>query len=407
MSAPKRILFVDDEPNILAGLKRMLRSKRKDWDMIFAEGGAAALDVMAQAPVDVVVTDMRMPGMDGAELLHRVMKTHPGTIRIVLSGQADRDAILNAVGPIHQYLSKPCDADTLKDTLERACNLGSLLADTELKKHISQMETLPSLPSLYDQVLGELQSPDVSAASLGDLISLDMGMSAKVLQLVNSAFFGLRAHIPSPTQAVILLGLDTVKILGLSAKVFSQFQPAHLDQLSPLKTLWEHSVTVSTFARKIAQAHGADRKTTDFAYIGGLLHDVGKLVLAAHFSQQYGQVIEAVTRGKMGVLQAEREILGATHTEVGAYLMGLWGLPEPVVDVVYYHHQPQNYAIQAFSPVTAVYLANTFAYEAHPSEALRTEFEIDQAYLSQLGLAQNFPLWQQMCREALLQDVIL
>lgn len=399
MPAIKHLLFVDDEPNILAGLKRMLRPMRHEWDMVFCESGHDALAQMAVTPADVVVTDMRMPGMDGAELLRRVMEKYPETVRIVLSGQADRESILNAVGPIHQYLSKPCDADTLKSTLLRACHLDDLLPNGNLKRIISQMETLPSLPSLYDEVLDELQSPDASTTALGQIISKDMGMSAKVLQLVNSAFFGLRSHIPSPTQAVILLGLDTVKILGLSARVFSQFDPVGLESLPPLKMLWEHSVGVSEFARKIAQAENADQKTIDYASIAGLLHDVGKLVLAAHFPQQYGQVIDRVMKNGLDLLEAERHELGATHTEVGAYLIGLWGLPAPIVDALYFHHRPQDYPLKSFSPVIALYTANILEYQCSAREKIGAVTEMDVAYLAELKLDHRLAVWQEACTQ--------
>ena len=147
MTPEKRILFVDDEPNVLSGLRRMLRSMRREWFMAFAHSGLEALAMLDDTPFDIVVTDMRMPGMDGAALLKQVMHRHPKTVRIVLSGQADREEILRAVGPIHQYLSKPCDAETIKATLTRACALDGLLPDDHLKELISKMETLPSLPS--------------------------------------------------------------------------------------------------------------------------------------------------------------------------------------------------------------------------------------------------------------------
>src|ERR1017187_6368046 len=113
----KNLLFVDDEVRVLQGLQRQLYGMRNEWNMNFKEGGAKALDFMASAPVDVIVTDMMMPGMDGAQLLTEVMKRHPDTIRIVLSGHADREAILRLVGPAHQYLSKPCDAEELRNAI--------------------------------------------------------------------------------------------------------------------------------------------------------------------------------------------------------------------------------------------------------------------------------------------------
>jgi putative nucleotidyltransferase with HDIG domain len=400
MPEPKRILFVDDEANILAGLRRMLRSMRREWDMRFALGGPEALAMMAQEPVDVVVTDMRMPGMDGAQLLHLVMQRHPQTVRIVLSGQADRDAILQAVGPIHQYLSKPCDADTLKQVIHRACALDERLPDPEMKRRISQMETLPSMPTLYRQVVGALQSPEASAAELGRIISLDMGMSAKVLQLVSSAFFGLRPHIPHPSQAVILLGLDTVKLLGLSERVFTQFEQTHPTGLS-LTDYWAHSVSVAQFAQVIARAMGAPQKYVDYAYTAGLLHDVGKLVLAIHYPEKYAHAMHLATAQHLNITEAERTVFGpATHAEVGSFLLDLWGLPEPVTRVLQFHHQPGHYPGPDFEGLAAVHAANVIDQQLYPHRVIGAPARMDEAYLASVGPAENQSTWPALCLRA-------
>jgi len=222
MPNKKRVLFVDDEPRILDGLKRMLRHMRDEWEMSFVESGEAALKVLESARFDVVVSDMRMPGMDGAELLTRVMERYPQIVRIVLSGHADKEMILKTVRPAHQYLSKPCDPEKLRSTVARASALRGLLADELLKQLVSQMSTLPSAPSLYNEVMNELRSGEGSVQRVGEIVSKDVGMTAKILQVVNSAFFGVPRHVESPAQAVSLLGLETIKALALSAQVFSQ-----------------------------------------------------------------------------------------------------------------------------------------------------------------------------------------
>jgi DNA-binding NtrC family response regulator len=203
----KRILFVDDEPNVLAGLRRSLYSMREEWLMEFAASGPDALAAMERQVFDVVVTDMRMPGMDGAQLLNEVRERFPQTVRMVLSGQCDREAILNSVGPTHQYLSKPCDAEQLRSKIGQAFALRDLLENPVVQKVVSQLKDIPSLPALYQQILEELRSRDPSPAKVGKLIAKDMGMTAKTLQLVNSAFFGLRCHVSNPVQAANLLGL--------------------------------------------------------------------------------------------------------------------------------------------------------------------------------------------------------
>lgn len=401
MTDQKRILFVDDEPKILDGLRRMLRPMRRDWDMAFVESGPAALDLLAGETFEVVVTDMRMPGMDGGQLLRRVMEHYPQTIRIVLSGQADREAILGGVGPIHQYLSKPCDAETLKASLTRACALGELLADESLKQYISQLETLPSLPSLYDEVVSELQSPTASEKMLGQIISKDIGMSAKVLQLVSSAFFGIRSHIPHPAQAVILLGLDTVKILGLSAQVFSRFTPVQTENLPFPATFWSHSVNVARMAQQIVKAEGAEQRLVDYAFIAGLLHDVGKLVLATYSPRKYEYVLVQALQENIEVRAAEHRIFGpASHAEVGAYLLGLWGLPEFITNTILFHHTPDQYPQQGCPVLTAVHVANVLENSLLSTQALSKSPELNLDYLAHLGLAERLPVWQDLCLEA-------
>lgn len=409
MVSQKHILFVDDEPKILDGLRRMLRSMRRDWDMAFVESGPAALELLAGKAFEVVVTDMRMPGMDGGQLLRCVMEQYPQTIRIVLSGQADRAAILGAIGSIHQYLSKPCDAETLKASLTRACGLGELLADENLKQYISQLETLPSLPLLYDELLNELQSPVASEKMLGQIISKDIGMSAKVLQLVSSAFSGIRTHIPHPAQAVILLGLDTVKILGLSAQVFSRFPPIQAENSLFPDTFWSHSVNVARMAQQIVKAEGAEQKLIDYAFIAGLLHDVGKLVLATYSPQKYKQVLTLARQENIKVMAAERVLFGqATHAKVGAYLSGLWGLPELITDTILFHHNPDPYPHRNCNIlITAVHVANALENSLFSNQALTDLPELDRDGPANSDFAKRLPVWQELCWKTIQENRVL
>src|SRR5258708_5867146 len=224
MNAKTRILFVDDEAFVLEGLQRMLRHLRAEWEMVFAESGSKALELMGQNPFDVVVSDMRMPGMNGAELLAEVMKRYPKTVRLILSGHADQALILKCVGSTHQYLSKPCEPDMLKATVLRAAGVGNSLQDQKLRQLVAQMDRLPSIPSLYMQIVEKLRDPEVMLEQIGELIGGDLGMTAKILKLANSAFFGLRREISSATEAVTYIGLETIKSLVLAINAFSQFE---------------------------------------------------------------------------------------------------------------------------------------------------------------------------------------
>jgi putative nucleotidyltransferase with HDIG domain len=392
----KRVLFVDDEANILQGLRRMLHPMRRDWDMTFADGGQAALEILAQGHFDVVVSDMRMPGMDGAQLLNHVMTHYPQTVRIILSGHSDWDIILGSVGSTHQFLAKPCEAEILKATVARACALRDFLGNETLKRVVSGMQSLPSLPTLYLEVVEEAEAPNGSLEKIGKLIERDMAMTAKVLQLVNSAFFGLRRQVSSPVQAVSLLGIDTIKALILSAQVFGHLHPEHTPSFS-LDALWHHSMVIATCAKRIAQSENCQRKLMNDMFMAGLLHDVGKLILAANLPQQYEEALQRVQTEGLTDWQAEHAVLGTSHAAVGAYLLGLWGLPEPVVEAVTFHHTPSDCADRSLSPLTAVHVANGLMPAGGMQGTTAAQALLDHAYVTQVGVVERLPVWREHC----------
>jgi HD-like signal output (HDOD) protein len=398
-----RVLFVDDEPNVLQGLKRMLRPLRNEWHMEFAGGGQAALELLAGARFDVVVTDMRMPGMDGADLLTEIMRRHPGVIRIVLSGQAEQEKLARALGATHQYLSKPCDAEVLRRMLGRACALRDLLADENLKRVVSGLGSLPSRPALYAELLEECQSPDPSVTRVASIIARDVGMTAKILHLINSAYFGIRRRISDPLHAVQLLGLEQVKGLVLWAQVFSQFEPGRIPAFS-IEGHAAHSFAVSTFARHTAVAAAADPTVTEEAGVAGLLHDCGKLVLAANLPGRYAEALALAHAEGIPTAEAEARVLGATHAAVGAYLLGLWSLPDSIVQAVAFHHDPRRCLDQRFSPLTAVHVADVIVAESGPPEPGAARPEVDAGYLTELGLLDRVADWRDACRAIGAQD---
>ena len=364
-----RVLFVDDEPNVLSGLRRMLRARRDEWDMRFCGGGGDALAALAAEGADVVVTDMRMPGMDGAELLSRVRDLYPDTVRIVLSGHSDQELTLRAVGPAHQYLSKPCEPNHLRETIDAALALHASVRSPEVRRLVESVESLPTLPEVYLELVQAMNDPKAGVDHAGRVIASDLGMSAKVLQLVNSAFFGLPVRVRDVPQAVALLGLGVIRPLVLSTGVFRQFETRDLGGLS-LRRLTAHSLRVATHARDLADRHAAkcDGDPADF-FLAGMLHDVGRLVLAQARPGDYAQVCRDTRRDPTALADREREAFGATHAEVGGALLQLWGLPSFLVEAVAFHHTPSAFgpAAARLSPLTAVHAAEaTVGGEARP-----------------------------------------
>ncbi|MBU0514674.1 MAG: HDOD domain-containing protein [Proteobacteria bacterium] len=395
-----RILFVDDETNILDALKRMLHSMRREWDMTFVDSGPAALEHLARETVDIIVSDNRMPGMDGSQLLEEVRRRYPKMIRIVLSGHAEQESVMKSVKAAHQYLAKPCEAETLKAVIRRASSLGRLLTNESLVGLISRIDALPALPAGYQKLRRELDSEDASLERVGRLIAEDVGMSATILKLVNSAFFGVAREIASPSQAVVLLGLDIVRGLVLSHHIFSTFDTKKLRGFG-MEDLQRHCRITGGLARLIARDAGAVKSVVDEAYVAGLIHDVGKLVLSSVAPERYNQVLEGVRRGDRLVVEVEREVLGLTHSEAGGYLLGLWGLPEGVVEALIHHHRPSSGSGQGFRPVTAVHLANVLDHELRVVNENYAPRTLDEAYLAANDLTDQVPRWREMCREVI------
>lgn len=386
-----RVLFVDDQPNVLAGLRRMLRGVRNEWEMYFAESVDEALAIMEGVAFDVVVTDMRMPGRGGAELLTEVMEKYPSTARIILSGQADQASVMHSVSLAHQYLTKPCDAETLKRTVSRVCGLRKTLRQDALVRLVSRSVSLPSLPHIYTELLRELQSEDASIQQVASLIEQDVAMTAKLMQMVNSSFFGMPRRINNPRQAAALLGINILKPLVLSAGVFSQFQSAKLRGFS-VTGLMEHSVAVSRLAEEIARDFSDDAELAEDALLAGLLHDIGKLLLAANLPEQYSDTLATAREQAIPLYLVEREHFGATHAEIGAYLLGLWGLADPIIEAVAYHNEPSDSLAEGFTALTAVHAADVLINEVEPAASIRG---FDTDYLARSGAADRVPCWRE------------
>ncbi|MCC7132690.1 MAG: HDOD domain-containing protein [Gemmatimonadales bacterium] len=395
MTSPTRLLFVDDEPRILDGLRRMLRDHRETWDMVFVSGGDAALAALDDQPFDVVVSDMKMPGMSGVELLDQVRQRSPRTIRLVLSGHSDREATVRAAGPAHQYLAKPCEPQVLRKAIRRALALRRLLASDQLMATISRIEHLPALPHLYRKLVAELGNPKASMAEVARIIGEDVAMAAEVLKLSNSAFFGPANDVSSIERAVQLLGFETVTMLVLRAGAFKSFVgtpvPATL-----LVAIGDHSIRSTRAARIIARMEGVDRTVADDAVTAALLHEVGILVLAANLPE-YRSVLDQQEREGGPIGRHERGLLGTTHAEVGAYLLGLWGLPDGLVEAVAHHENPA--AVEDADGVDAVSIVAAAGALAHlygPGP-----FEPEPAVRFEIAARERWPDWEAACQSEL------
>ncbi len=393
-----RILFVDDDATQLETLKELLPPLCPDWQMIFVKSGAQALSQLQGEPFDAIVSDMVMPVMDGANLLNELRSLHPEIVRIIFSAHTDEETVLRAAGCAHLYLKKPLDADILINSIKRASDLRRRLNDKKLQQLVGSMRALPSLPATFSRITEELNSKDPTLERIGQLISEDVAITSKILQLVNSAFFGLSKPVSSPTQAVSLLGINTITSLVLATGIFTQFNPEIVNRFR-LDTIFEHSLAVGAMARTIARDQSSAPQIIDDALMGGMLHDIGKLILAANQPDSFAQIITLAHKQQISALEAEREIIGTTHAEIGAYLLGIWGIPDPIVEAVLFHHQPQGRS--HFSPMSAVHIANVLEYEISGTSYAVTPPTLHLPHLAQLKLQAQLDHWKELCLQVI------
>ena len=391
----KRILFVDDEPRVLQGLRNMLRKQRRKWHMAFVGSGAEALRALEKYDFDVVVTDMRMPKMDGAELLARAHVEHPATARIVLSGHTEAEAAMRAVPVAHQFLSKPCKATVLENVVERACNLHTLIGDTVIQAKLAEIDKLPSEPRIYRELMRVLGDPMSDADDVAGVLKKDMAMCAKLLQLVNSAFFASAMTISKIETAVARVGCEMVRNLVLSLEVFESPALPAVAGFS-LSELHKQAMLTALIAQRLV----GDRRQADHAFMSGLLHDVGQLVLAMSFSDRWAAAIDRAKVAQEPLFVAEQRELAVTHMEIGAYLLGLWGLPYPVVEAVGNHHRPSRVeTCTELDVLAATHIASVLADELCARPEGNAAATLDEGFVDRIGASTQLPQWRKMAAE--------
>lgn len=378
-----RILFVDDEAHVLQAMRRSLHDMSNDWSMEFAATGAAALEDLAKTPADVIVADVRMPGMDGWQLLAEVKKRHPQTVRMILSGQGDPSCIMRCVGAAHQYLAKPWDTAALKTAISQTLRLRQLLGSERLARLIGRVGMLPKAPKAFREILACLQQPTAAIAEAARIISSDPAMTANVMKLVNSAFFGSRQPIATTSRAVAYLGLDTLGALVLGHSAFKSAVPTGVDAFS-LARLWQHSLETAIAARTVARCEKLSPAQADEAFVAGMLHDVGKTMWATPSASGDPAPSAAAAAAQME----------AHHAEVGAALLGSWGFPSSIVQAAAFHHAPaQSAGATGLCPATLIHIADRLVHQRRTECSGPFERGLEPELLAKLGLADRWTDW--------------
>jgi HD-like signal output (HDOD) protein len=359
----QRVLFVDDEEAILEGLRAVLRPQRREWDMVFALGGPAGVQQIEGSKFDVVVTDMRMPVIDGSALLTRVKELQPHAVRLVLSGQTDAQTALKSVFTAHQFLAKPCDVEKLRNVVKRCCELNDVLAADELKSLCGDVSVLPAAPTTYLAISKVLNNPNSSITDVARIVEREPTLCAKVLQVVNSAFFGLPRAVSSVSQAATFLGTLALRDLALAMETMAGLQKGKRPLPAESYAAFQiNCLAVGLLGRRWFKA---ERRKADDAFVAGMLRDMGHLVLA--------------TRA------GESDAGSDQHAALSAYLLGLWGIPHSVLEAVAFHEHPELVEHKTLEVVDVVNLADAVVSRISPSP-FQPAATCDLARLEGLGV---------------------
>ncbi len=385
----RKLLFVDPDMNALDAYRRLLKALRPNWLASYAANGREAIQIMRKHKPEVLVTELKMTIENDADLLKAVQKFYPDVIRIVLSSESDAQAetILRATQSAHRFLAKPCKGGVLLAHIEQAAELRKILFSEESRKIIGGIPYLPSLPQLYHELLKAMESPMVSVADLGDIIARDLSMTTRVLHLVNSAFFGLPRQVSNPRDAAVMLGLNVLKSLVLYVKLFFAAPDSKVPGFS-LDDMWEHSSLTARLSREIARDLGGNQRIQEDAFLAGMLHDVGKLLLLEHPKYINTVISHLVQNEDTSFAEAEYKEFSTSHAEVGGYLLGLWGLPDSVVEAVACHHRPSQISGETSQVLASTHLANVLL-----CNQTSNKMKFDENLLNQGKIKSMLPTW--------------
>jgi HD-like signal output (HDOD) protein len=305
--------------------------------------------MLAEHPADIVVSDMRMPGMSGGQLLRQVRSLYPQTTRVILSGQTDQDDLLRDLGCIHHYLQKPCDPGVICAAIERTHLLSKRLAQPKLRSAANRVISLPPSNDVYKALGVELAKPDPDIDRVGEIVSRDPALTAKLMQLVNSAFFGSPRQTTTARDAVKLLGLTTINSLVMTARIFEFIEET--DQDAQISLLWEQSLKIGDSAGRLAAEAGEEIQIRQQSRLAGILCLVGRAILMTSDPDLYRTVLAASRESGVSLNRLELLTFGATQDDVAAYALGTWAFADEIVDAVARQSQPAGEPDATVSPL--------------------------------------------------------
>ncbi len=389
----KKILFVDDEVDVLEGLKDALHQHTRRWEMTFSCGGESALDDIRSNRYDVVVSDIRMPVVDGIAVLQFVKDVQPEAIRIALTGYSDLDKTIKLTSLAQRYLTKPCNVDELDEAICRDLELVEAFDNPAVKRLAGRAGRLPGSSENQQALLESLNNVDSSLDDIAAIVEKDIALTAKILQLANSSFFRRQSSLDSAKLAVGYLGVDVIRSLVLANQLFELSNKLDGSQHIDSVAIQRHCLLTATIAKEILE--GSEHASA--AFTAGLLHDVGKLLIALNEPTLLDTLMskDPDNQGRWPNTETERQIMACSHAEVGGCFLNLWGIPTAVVEAATFHDTPSSVFSRHFDAVAAVHVANYLAHWVDGGQDdVSAEHKLNRSYIAAYMTPEQEQQWK-------------
>lgn len=389
----RSIYVVDDQAPVLETTVLVLRSLGRTWEVKGFTDPLAALDAVKASAPDAVLSDEMMPGLQGSQLLEQVREIAPRTVRVIMSGCVALDK-LTLITSAHQYIAKPFDAYKLRDLLHRTFIAQDRIQNNGLQSLVTSLRSIPSLPQAHQSLLKELEDSDTPNGTIARLIGDDPGLSIKVLQLANSALFGRGYTVASPIDAVSCLGTDMISAIVLSQSVFKNYESLQSHDVD-LPKIWAHCWGTACLAQFLCREKRLSHKTGEEAFLAGLLHEAGRFILVDNFPEDFQNACKEARAGKTALNTSLRKIIGATPSQISAYVLELWGLPASVIGAISLLDDPEKETPRSFSIGSALYIADHLASQTFPPDPFALE-NWKNEYLESIGCLGEIPAWEEL-----------
>jgi len=387
-----RILLIETDAQTIADFQKHLGSDTRQWELDICREPSNALETVRSQNPDIVIGAFKAEGLDGSALLKEIASENQQIERFILADENDKPLLDSEIGNTFHYLPKPCSQSILHRELQRVVALNNWLGHEKVKEIVASVNDFPTLPPVYMKVVNAVNSPNASSESISEAIMGDIAVTAKLLQTVNSSFFGLEEKVSDISHAISILGIESVKNIVLAIQVFGRIEDT--DQQALIDQLWHHSMSVAVAAKRIAKYETRNEKKAEEAYTAGLFHDIGKLVLIKSLPNQYKEARELAAELGISHWEAEERIIGCNHADIGAYLLGRWGLPMNVLETTALHHNPAKSFTADFTTLSAVHAANAIVWSRHAGTEPHPDATPSKEYLEHIGRVGAWNEWK-------------